>query len=198
MFIRYHQGIAKFSEMKWIRYSFVLVFICCGQWLKAQENPNDFHLSPLDQIVLTFNFVHPSCPGVCDAAVFLEVDGGQPPYTYSWFNGLTGTEYLNACPGLGSVTVTDALGNTEADSFYVPDPIIPIVWIPNLIITQPTGGQNNGSISVDSSGAIGHPDPLWSLDSIHFNPFYIFKHLGPGIYHLYIGDFNRMYYSCLQ
>ena len=176
---------SKVSAMKNLHYFFLLLLTGCLQVLNAQDFPSDKPASPSDDLTLTFTFNFPSCPGACDGAVYVEVDGGVPPYSYSWFNGLTGTEYLNACPGLGSITVTDALGNTEADTFYSPDPIVPVIIV-NLIITQPTDGQCNGSIFLDSTGVVGHPDPSWSLDSIHFNPYYIFSNLCPGTYPLFI------------
>jgi len=176
--------------MKSIKLFFVLSLMSI-HWLKAQDSPLDFRVEPADQLYLDVLIDFPSCPGMCDAAVWVEVSGGQPPYSFSWFNGLTGTEYLNACAGIGSVTVTDAVGDTAAVQFYVLDPISPTLYFTNLIITQPTGGQSNGSIAMDSMMIIIdttflNPDSLWSLDSIHFTPYYIFPHLGPGIYHLYI------------
>jgi len=176
--------------MRILQLLFIPMFIGSFLIVKAQQQPvsNQFHSSRDLGLSIFVNFT--SCPGVCDGAVFIEANGGQPPYSYVWFNGLTGTDYLNACAGIGSVTVTDALGERDSVTFLVPEGNTPLVYLGGLIITQPSNGQNNGSISVDSTqldtSVIN--DFHWSLDSINFNPYFIFPHLGPGVYHIFIID----------
>jgi hypothetical protein len=177
--------------MNSIKYYFVLVLMVCTHGLSAQDKPGD-SLQPLDDLTMYLNFQYQSCPGVCDGHVSTVVDGGVPPYSYSWSNGTTGPEIQDVCSGWGSVTVTDALGEVISVDFELPDIPAPYVFITGLIITQPTDGQNNGSIALDSipfmDSSFYHVDSFWSIDSVNFIPYYIFPHLGPGVYHLYVID----------
>ena len=177
--------------MKNLRFYFVLVLMVCTLGLTAQDKPGD-SLQPLDDLTMYLNFQYPTCPGICDGHVSTVVDGGVSPYSYSWSNGTTGPEIQDVCSGWGSVTVTDALGDTISVDFELPEIPAPYVFITGLIITQPTDGQNNGSIALDSipfmDSSFYHVDSFWSIDSVNFIPYYIFPHLGPGVYHLYVID----------
>jgi hypothetical protein len=178
--------------MKNVYYFFVLISVFCIHGLKAQYTPGGLPVHSRDDLTLYLHFQYPSCSGFCDGHVSTGVEGGQPPYSYSWSNGSTGPEIQDVCEGWGSVTVTDAIGNTISEDFEMPGIPVPIIYFPNLIITQPTDGQNNGSIALDSTTFIDsswyHVDSFWSIDSINFIPYYIFPHLGPGVYHLYVID----------
>lgn len=170
---------------------FYLVFVLSFAFnLKAQDQPN--HLSLLSRDELTLYLVYgnlTSCNGACDGQVSAVVTGGQPPYSYSWSNGSADTIIQNVCPGIGTVTVTDATGNMTSEDYFIEILACPEVKWTNLIITQPSDGQDNGSIALDSTlidTSLFYVDSFWSIDGIHFTPYYIFPHLGPGIYHLYI------------
>ena len=182
----------KLMVMKNVEYFFVLAIMVSMHGINAQDKPGDSPLQPLDDLILYLNFQYPSCNGICDGQVSAVVDGGVPPYSYSWSNGATGPEIQDVCSGWGSVTVTDAIGDTISEDFELPEIPAPMVYFTGLIITQPTEGQNNGSISLDSTTFVDsswyHVDSFWSIDSIHFIPYYIFPHLGPGVYHLYVID----------
>lgn len=178
--------------MKHFGLTAVLIFLYSFPLLKAQEFKYDLSLHPQDDLTLDFYFWPISCYGACDGQVFAEVTGGQPPYSYLWSDGSTGTFIQNLCAGTGSITVTDAASNAIMAEFAVEDlPCPQVVWT-NMIITQPSDGQCNGSIALDSISLIDssffHVDSFWSIDSIHFTPYYIFPHLCPGIYQLYIRD----------
>ncbi len=51
-----------------------------------------------------------TCPGAGDGWIDLNVDTGQPPYTFNWSNGATVEDPQNLGPGTYTVTVTDNLG----------------------------------------------------------------------------------------
>lgn len=56
--------------------------------------------------------VHPGCPGQTTGAAIVWMDGGTPPFSYSWSNGgrQRSIEHLKA--GDYTVTITDSLGDT--------------------------------------------------------------------------------------
>ena len=177
----------------------ILIMLSNVIYLNAREFPQDLSLHPQDDLMISLLFSGISCDGVCDGQVWAEVTGGQPPYSYLWSDGSTGPGVQDLCAGIGSITVTDAAGNTASVEFQVKDLPCPVVGWTNLIVTQPTDGQNNGSIALDSipfiDSSFFHVDSFWSIDGIHFTPYYIFPHLGPGVYQLYIR--NPLMTSCI-
>lgn len=54
----------------------------------------------------------PSPDGGPGGSILVTVSGGTPPYTYTWSDGLTGTEIDSLYPAIYMLTVTDALGCT--------------------------------------------------------------------------------------
>ena len=175
--------------MKNGRCFIVLFVVLFGLRLSAQGNPENLSLINSSELEVVLFFNYPSCPGVCDGAVYVEVTGGQPPYSYSWFNGLTGTEYTGACSGTGSVTVTDAIDSVASIDFDLPEIPAPQIIFTNLILVHPSGGQNNGMIIIDTSMFVDtFPNEMYSLDSINFTPYHIFRNLAPGTYYIYTVD----------
>jgi hypothetical protein len=133
---------------------------------------------------LQIKVTQPTCTAICDGLVDLTVTGGKPGYKYAWSNGLTSEDYPNACAGSGSVTVTDAAGNTASTPFKVmePDPI----GIDNLKVKQPTPGLSNGSIEINVTG--GQLPYRFSIDGINFSTANAFNNLAPGLYVIAIRD----------
>ncbi len=73
-----------------------------------QPNPIDLFAIPLDE----------SCSGACDGQLFASVTGGTGPFTFTWNNGVgVGQSQTNICPGTYTVTVVDANGCTEQNTF---------------------------------------------------------------------------------
>ena len=59
--------------------------------------------------------------GGCNSYIEAFVDGGTPPYAYSWDNGSTTSESGSVCEGWHVLTVTDSLGCIIVDSSFVAD-----------------------------------------------------------------------------
>ncbi|MCD6017393.1 MAG: hypothetical protein K0S53_514 [Bacteroidetes bacterium] len=108
----------------------------------------------------TFTTTNPSCSGACDGRIAINITGGLPNYTVNISDGTTFT----TTPGTYTVTglcgsasaynyfVTDALGNTTGDMFYITSPTA-------LFISGATGySVCEGScktISVNTFGGVG-------------------------------------------
>ncbi|MDQ3051307.1 MAG: T9SS type A sorting domain-containing protein [Bacteroidota bacterium] len=60
-----------------------------------------------------------SCSGCSDGSATANVIGGTAPYNYLWSNGAVGGTITNLNPGVYSLTVTDANGCNDVDTFYV-------------------------------------------------------------------------------
>ncbi|MBN4051345.1 T9SS type A sorting domain-containing protein, partial [bacterium AH-315-M05] len=67
-------------------------------------------------------FSNDATPGTCDGNAIVSVNGGTPPYAYQWDTaaGSQTTDIADSlCPGVYTVTVTDANGCTFVDSVSV-------------------------------------------------------------------------------
>ncbi|GEM_PF-2961022 len=56
----------------------------------------------------------------CDGSATVVAFGGTAPYTYLFSNGSTSQNSVDYCPGLHSVSITDALGNNLVLDFVIP------------------------------------------------------------------------------
>ena len=111
-------------------------------------------LLDLDPIVID-EVVTPEIMGN-DGTINTTVTGGQPPYSYNWSpSSLPSTpDQANLTAGLYIVTVTDANGCEEIDSFVIEDQIAPLSCNPsNTVINQiDCNGDMDGSINISITG----------------------------------------------
>lgn len=64
-----------------------------------------------------------SCNSSCDGTASVTAMGGTAPYTYSWMpGGMTTASISGLCTGTYSVTVSDAVGATQTQSFTITEP----------------------------------------------------------------------------
>ncbi|MFH0865928.1 MAG: T9SS type A sorting domain-containing protein [Bacteroidota bacterium] len=63
--------------------------------------------------------INEECLNSCDGQATSAITGGVLPYTYEWSTGSTGLTITNLCPGIYSLTITDANGCTEFDNTTV-------------------------------------------------------------------------------
>ncbi|MEY4875361.1 MAG: gliding motility protein SprB [Bacteroidota bacterium] len=62
-----------------------------------------------------------SCLDACFGTAYVNVNGGMPPFTFTWNDGTSGQTYFNACANTYyKCTVTDACGSSITDSILVP------------------------------------------------------------------------------
>jgi len=115
---------------------------------------NSITLTQPTELTSSITGIDVSCFGYSDGSVDVTAYEATPPYTYLWSNGSV-TEDLNNVPaGDYYVTITDNNGCTTTNSFTINEP-------PEIIIDQPVVvdvtcyGDNDGSITVSSSGGTG-------------------------------------------
>jgi len=106
------------------------------------------------------NIVNVTCNGFCNGSAQGTATGGTAPYTYS----ISPTGVINVatgfasglCAGVYTVTVTDTKGCTSTASFTITEPSI--FSITNVVVQDPLcAGNNNGTITVSTSGGTGLP-----------------------------------------
>jgi gliding motility-associated-like protein len=127
-----------------------------------------------------------SCNGVCDASISIQAVGGVPGYSFSWNNGANTASINNLCPGVYTVTVTDAGGCVQSSSFTVTQP---------AVLSSAVGTQVNIGCSGDSTGAFtvaalgGTPGYTYNIGNgpVSSN---LFNNLPAGSYCVTVSDLN--------
>ncbi|MEW7290667.1 T9SS type A sorting domain-containing protein [Aquimarina sp. 2304DJ70-9] len=79
-------------------------------------------VSPPDALIVRESLNIPTCYGGCDGAIFLETEGGTPPYTYQWSNGSTTKDLNTICSGTYVATITDIKGCQIKKKIVLNDP----------------------------------------------------------------------------
>ncbi len=133
-----------------------------------------------DQPILPLlsSFITPSTCGQLNGEIDLNVNGGIPPYTFLWSNGVTNEDQNGVLAGSYSVTVTGANGCSETAAFTVPDNSVTLTINPTILPnTSCLPGSYDGSISINVSPP-GTYDYIWSNGSTNTS----LSNLAPGSY----------------
>lgn len=113
-------------------------------------------LAPLTSSMVGTNV---TCNGANDGAGDLTVNGGTPPYTYSWSGGGATQDTTGLAAGTWFVTITDDNGCVRVDSVVVTQPTAL-----NLTFTSTNvscNGNNDGLINATASGGYGNYGYTW-------------------------------------
>ena len=103
-----------------------------------------------------------SCYGESDANIYTYVEGGTPPYAFSWNNGATSQDITNIAQGNYSVTVTDANGCTATIGQNISSPSSALSSNINITHATTSQGCNNGQATINVSGGTAPYTYLWS------------------------------------
>lgn len=142
----------------------------------------------LIQINIVTTAASVSCNGICDGTATATPAGGTPPYTYLWMpGGQTTQTAVNLCPGVYTVTATDA--NGCATTVQVTVPAGPTALTTNLTYTDVTCfGFCNGTATSFPSGGTPPYTLLWSPGGQTTNTI---SGLCAGIYSIAVTDANN-------
>ncbi|MFH1320977.1 MAG: PKD domain-containing protein [Bacteroidota bacterium] len=140
--------------------------LCAGTYIVTVTDSSDTSTAT-DNITITeppalVTLIIPtdvSCNGNCDGAATVTVSGGVPPYAYLWNTGQMIQVIMGLCPGIYSITITDANGCTVTDSTVISEPP-PLVTVIDSIIDA-TCGMCDGSIFVSGTGGTAPYTYLW-------------------------------------
>lgn len=146
--------------------------------------------------ISVLNVIEPTCDSATDGRIEIQVAGGNPGYTFSWFrdNGMgvldplpsTTSTLSNIGSGNYIVRVTDANGCTNEELFTInaPDPIqINVLSVDDVTCV----GRNNGRIFIEVTGGTGLYFFNWDHGFINQNP----SNLSPGTYAVTVRDANN-------
>ncbi len=112
------------------------------------------------QLSVTFLKMDVSCAGRCDGLAIALGQGGSFPYAYQWSTGAAGPQIDSLCPGVYTVTVTDADMNTATGTVSIlePNPLIVVVATEDQIC----GVAPDGIATAVPSGGTAPYTFLWS------------------------------------
>lgn len=136
------------------------------------------------ELSLAGTISNPSCFDASNGAIQIQMDGGTPPYTYTWDNGATAATLNNLSEGNYRLTVTDAndCAITYAATLSAPN---------ELILTSDTNDLScseaqDGSISTQISGGSAPYTYTWSTGQTTASV----NNLNEGNYQLTVTDVN--------
>lgn len=124
------------------------------------------------------------CNGASTGRVSTLVQGGQPPYSYSWSNGSTTSAIPNVLAGDYSLTVTDDFGCTLVETFNIAEPTaLSGSFLADMVSCN---GGRDGFIKGELSG--GTLPYRFRLDNGDWQASPTFLALGAGSYTLWAED----------
>ncbi len=131
----------------------------------CEKMGRDTLFQPPGMLVNIQTLTPPSCEGVADGIIDVEVTGGTAPYTYLWNNGAANDRITSILDGIYLATITD--GNnctTVIDSILLESPSVMDIAFAN--VQNPTCiGVNDGTIDVEISGGIPPYRYAWNSNT---------------------------------
>lgn len=103
-----------------------------------------------------------TCNGACNGTINTNPTGGTAPYTYLWNTGATTQNIGGLCPGVYSVTITDANGCTKTVTRNITEPS-PITYTTGFFPSS--CGVCNGTVSVSPSGGVPGYTYQWGANA---------------------------------
>ncbi|MFK8165309.1 MAG: T9SS type A sorting domain-containing protein [Lewinella sp.] len=143
-----------------------------------------------------FTQVHTSC-GQDNGFLYVNASGGLRPYVFNWAevaNQTTGQtngfdDIFDLAAGDYNLTVTDANGCMVSGTYTIDDSEPVALTAANQ--TNPSGGMNNGSITIATTGFVAPLTYSWSHDGNLNGP--TAANLPAGIYTISVQDVNFCY-----
>lgn len=132
------------------------------------------------------------CFGENNGSCSLTVNGGTPPYTYLWSNGVTSKDLDNIPAGTYSVAITDSKGCTLLLNAIVGQPTAPTGGTIVSVTDATAYGESDGEIVVQGTG--GTPPYQYALTPGLFQASGTFSSLPAGTHNIRIRDSR----SCLH
>ncbi|MCX7953655.1 MAG: PKD domain-containing protein [Bacteroidales bacterium] len=118
-----------------------------------------FTINQPPQLSISSNSTNVTCYGGNDGSAFIQVNGGTPPYSFSWSNGLNSSTASNLSAGNYIITVTDNNGCTITTSINITQPaplnITAIATPSNICPNQNSTLTANGAVSYSWSHGLG-------------------------------------------
>ncbi|RED38585.1 gliding motility-associated-like protein [Winogradskyella eximia] len=103
-----------------------------------------------------------NCFGLDTGAIDIDVNGGLPPYSYSWSNGATSQDLTDIGAGNYTITVEDNNGCTVSKSFYISEPATPLSLTIDKVNATSIRGCIDGTATANVSGGTSPYSYEWT------------------------------------
>ena len=94
--------------------------------------------------------------------IYLNVNGGQQPYTYQWSNNSTNANLIGVPAGTYSVIVTTASGCTQTATYTITQPATALSAMSSVLNNVSCAGGSNGSANTTPSGGSAPYNYSWN------------------------------------
>ncbi len=128
------------------------------------------------------------CFGQCDGEISLAVNGGHPPYTIVWSNGLTGSVAGGLCAGEYTASVTDASSCLQIITTSITQPA-PLEISVDLV-NNDIGGAGHGAVFISVSGGTAPYSFQWTHNGSNFSSSEDLLNITSGLYKVTVKDAN--------
>lgn len=120
--------------------------------------------------------------------IFLNVNGGQQPYTYLWSNNTTSPNLLNVAAGTYSVVVTTASGCTTTATYTITQPASPLLSTGSVLNDVSCASGSNGQAQVNVNGGTAPYNYSWNSTPAQTTS--TAANLAAGLYTVIVSDAN--------
>lgn len=141
-----------------------------------------------ESFIVTTNVSEPTCAGLCNGSISLNINGPGAPFTIQWSNGNTTPSLTALCAGDYSATITDITGCSAVFSFILGAPDALSIGIDD--VDQDINDQGVGAISVTVSGGTPAYTFNWLRNGAPFASTEDLTGLHIGTYQLILTDAN--------
>ncbi len=139
--------------------------------------------------IVVLNRVNPSCYNSSNGSISLRVNGGAPPYSFNWNNGMATNNITGLELGEYYCTITDS---DFCFQVFGPVQLTPPDSL-NVVISAidhvTCVGEQNGSIEIAVRGGTPPYSYFWTNDNFVSSSDDIYN-LKPGVYTLQVNDYN--------
>lgn len=136
--------------------------------------------------VITATKVNTTC-GQSNGIIDIEVVGGTAPLNIEWSNNAETLDQISLAAGSYTLTITDFNGCTDDSTFVIEPSESPLS---DLEITNPSCGNDTGSVVTNLSNVQAPVTYNWTLDGAPFASFANLNDLSAGTYILNASDGN--------
>jgi gliding motility-associated-like protein len=158
------------------------VTVTDGNGCQAASTP--VNITQPTQLVLALDPVQILCNGAASGSIAALVNGGTPPYQYTWNTAQTTPNLTNLVPGFYELTVADANGCTALANATINEP--PKLSLAFAPVFPSCKGFNNGSIDLTVGGGVPPYSYQWSNGFTGQDP----SGLVAGTYSVLVTDLN--------
>lgn len=141
--------------------------LCAGSYSFTVEDENNCYVNSLadpsiqpqltlvepNPFSISTNITNASLNGLCDGSASVNVNGGTPPFSYSWSDGSTGIGTSNLCSGIYTVDVLDANNCQQTELFSINEPSCDVSLLVNTLL-QPECPSDSGQIVWSVQGGV--------------------------------------------